>query len=102
MIDIVFINPPYDTIAKGYEYVKNISNSSPSLGLLHLAAQVREDGYNPKIIECDLDYLEPEEVAKMVLKIKPKFVGITLFTVGVTNATIIAKLIKNFYQIYQF
>ncbi len=94
MADIVFINPPYDTIAKGYEYVKNISNSSPSLGLLHLSAQARQDGYEPMIIESDLDSLSPKEVVDIVVKANPKFVGITLFTVGVLGAVEIAKLIK--------
>jgi hypothetical protein len=36
---IVFINPPYERIAPGYEFVKHITNNSPSLGLLHLVGK---------------------------------------------------------------
>jgi len=36
---------PYERIAKGYDFVKHITNNSPSLGLLHLAAEVRLHGY---------------------------------------------------------
>ncbi|MFT5835720.1 MAG: anaerobic magnesium-protoporphyrin IX monomethyl ester cyclase [Sulfurimonas sp.] len=94
MSDIIFINPPYEQIAPGNDHVKHVINRSPSLGLLLLAAQARKDGYSPKIIESDLENLSPQTVANMVLEINPKFVGITLFTVGVFNAAIIAKLIK--------
>jgi anaerobic magnesium-protoporphyrin IX monomethyl ester cyclase len=94
MSDIVFINPPYEQVSEGTDYLKHITNRSPSIGLLLLAAKAREIGYTPEIIESDLEGLSPEVVAQRVLDINPKFVGITLFTVGVFNASIIAKLIK--------
>jgi anaerobic magnesium-protoporphyrin IX monomethyl ester cyclase len=94
MSDIVFINPPYEQVSEGKDYLKHITNRSPSIGLLLLAAKAREIGYSPEIIESDLEGLSPEVVAQRVLEINPKFVGITLFTVGVFNASIIAKIIK--------
>lgn len=92
--DIVFINPPYEQVAKGTDFLKHIINRSPSIGLLLLAAKAREIGYDVEIIESDLEGLTPEVVAQRVLDKNPKFVGITLFTVGVFNASIIAKIIK--------
>lgn len=94
MSDIVFINPPYEQIASGHDHIKHIINRSPSLGLLLLAAQARESGYSPQIIESDLEGLSAQEVAQMVLEANPRFVGITLFTVGVFNASLIAQYIK--------
>ncbi|GMR20476.1 MAG: radical SAM protein [Gammaproteobacteria bacterium] len=91
---IVFINPPYERIAPGYEFVKHITNQSPSLGLLHLAAEVREHGYVPSIIESDIFNLSVKGVADKVIKKKPAYVGITLFTVGVWGAAEIARRIK--------
>jgi radical SAM superfamily enzyme YgiQ (UPF0313 family) len=91
---IVFINPPYERIAPGYEFVKHITNRSPSLGLLHLAAEVREHGYQPSIIESDIFDLGVEEVVREVTERKPAYVGITLFTVGVWNAVLIARRLK--------
>ncbi len=91
---ITFINPPYERIAKGYEFVKHITNKSPSLGLLHLAAEVRLHGYTPRIIESDIFDLSIEEVVEEVEKDAPDYVGITLFTVGVWNAILIAREIK--------
>jgi radical SAM superfamily enzyme YgiQ (UPF0313 family) len=91
---IVFVNPPYERIAPGYGFVKHITNSSPSLGLLHLAAEVRLHGYLPAIIESDIFDLSPDDVAAKVVAERPAYVGITLFTVGVWNAALIAQKIK--------
>ena len=91
---IIFINPPYERIARGYEFVKHITNNSPSLGLLHLAAEVRLRGYTPSIIESDIANLSVEEVADQVIAARPTYVGITLFTVGIWSAAAIARKIK--------
>lgn len=91
---IVFINPPYERIAPGYSFVRHITNRSPSLGLLHLAAQVREHGYEPSIIESDILDLDAEAVADRVIAARPAYVGITLFTVGVFQSVKIARRIK--------
>lgn len=92
--EIVFVNPPYERVAPGYEFVKHITNNSPSLGLLHLAAEVRQNGYIPSIIESDIFDYSPEQVASKIIRQSPAYVGITLFTVGVWNAVTIARLIK--------
>jgi anaerobic magnesium-protoporphyrin IX monomethyl ester cyclase len=91
---IVFINPPYERIAAGYEFVKHITNRSPSLGLLHLAAEVRLHGYEPSIVESDIQDLNAEQAAQHVIAMRPAYVGITLFTVGVWGAAQIARHIK--------
>jgi hypothetical protein len=44
---VVLITPPYDRISPGYEFVKDVTNQAPSLGLLHLAAEIRLHGYQP-------------------------------------------------------
>lgn len=91
---IVLITPPYDRIAPGYEFVKHVTNQSPSLGLLHLAAEVRLHDYQPSIIESDVFGLTVDEVAQRVIAEHPPYVGITLFTVGVWSAASIARKIK--------
>ncbi len=91
---IVLITPPYERIAKGYEFVKHITNRSPSLGLLHLAAAVREEGYEASIIESDIFDLCPDDIVDEVIRKKPAYIGITLFTVGVWVAYEIAQKLK--------
>src|SRR5689334_11060886 len=90
----IFIDPPYERIAKGYEFVKHVTNGVPALGLLHLAAEVRLHGYEPSIIESDIFGMTEEDVAEQVIKEAPALVGITLFTVGVWGAAGIARRIK--------
>ena len=75
---IVLVTPPYDRIAPGYEFVKHVANQSPSLGLLHLAAEVREHDYEPSIIESDVFGLDAGQVAERVIAEAPPYVGITL------------------------
>ncbi len=91
---IIFVNPPYERVAPGYEFVKNITNRAPSLGLLYLAASVREAGYQASIIESDIENLTPEQVADRIILEQPAFIGITLFTVGVWKAAQIARTCK--------
>jgi anaerobic magnesium-protoporphyrin IX monomethyl ester cyclase len=91
---IIFINPPYERIAPGYSFIKTMTSKVPALGLLHLAAQVRRDGYSPTIIESDVQGLSAAQVAARVIRAKPAYVGITLFTVGVWLAAELSRRIK--------
>lgn len=91
---ITFVNPPYEQIAAGYGFVKAITSRFPSLGLLHLAAEVRLHGFQPSIIESDIFDLDVAKVVKKIIVEQPAYVGITLFTVGVCNAAKIARRLK--------
>ncbi len=91
---IVFINPPYVTLSEGYEFVKEVTNNAPSLGLLYLAAEIRLHGYEPQVIESNIKNLSVHDVVEKVVESNPAYVGITLFTVGVINSSKIAKALK--------
>ncbi len=92
---IIFVNPPYERIAPGYDFVRHVTNRSPSLGLLYLAAVTRDQGYQTAIIESDIENLDAEQVTERLLKERPDYIGITLFTVGVWQAALIARKIKH-------
>jgi radical SAM superfamily enzyme YgiQ (UPF0313 family) len=89
--DIVLVNPPYERVAPGYDFVRHVTNRAPSLGLLHLAAMAREHGYDATIIECDVEGLGEGAVIERIAARAPRYVGITLFTVGVWSAAAIAR-----------
>lgn len=91
---ITLVNPPYEQIAPGLEYVKRITSRFPSLGLLHLAAELRQHNYQPTIIESDIFDLDIQSIVERVIAEDPTYLGITLFTVGVCNAAAIAREIK--------
>lgn len=91
---ILLITPPYERIAPGYEFVKLVTNNAPSLGLLHLAAEVRRHDYQPTIIESDIFGMSIDDVVAQAVELQPAVVGITMFTVGVWTAAQIARKIK--------
>lgn len=91
---IVLVTPPYERVSSNFKYVRHITNASPSLGLLHLAAMVREQGYEPSIIESDISNFSVDQVVDEVIARDPAYLGITLFTVGVWCASEIARKIK--------
>ena len=91
---IFLINPPYDQVAPGHAFVRHLTNRSPSMGLLYLAAMARERGYVPTIIESDVCGMDVDAVANRIIEAQPPYVGITVFTVGVTGAVAIARKIK--------
>lgn len=91
---IVLVDPPYDRVAPGYAFVRHLTNRAPALGLLHLAAMARLHGYEPSIIESDVEELDEAGVVARILARRPRFVGITLFTVGVASAVKIAESVK--------
>src|SRR5688500_13139773 len=91
---LTLVNPPYERIARGYEFVRHVTNRSPSLGLLHLASVAREHGWTPLILESDAQGLDESEVVRKVVESAPSVVGITLFTVGVWSAIHIARGIR--------
>ncbi len=91
---MVLVTPPYERVSKNFEYVRHITNASPSLGLLHLAAMIREHDYEPSIIESDIANLSVDEVVDEIIQRDPAYLGITLFTVGVWCASEIARKVK--------
>jgi len=91
---IVLVNPPCERVSSGYGYLNQVANRSPSLGLLHLAAQARAEGYDVSLIESDAQHLDAVAVSERILEARADFVGITLFTVGVTGASTIAREIR--------
>lgn len=91
---IVFVDPPYEQIAPGYDFVRHVTNRAPSLGLLHLAAEVRRHGWEPHLLASGNLDLSVDDVVDRVIALAPRFVGITLFTVGVWTSSEIARRVK--------
>jgi hypothetical protein len=48
--------------------VRHVTNRAPSLGLLHLAAMVREHGYGVSIIESDAEGLDERAVIARIAR----------------------------------
>lgn len=91
---IAFVDPPYEQIAPGYGFVRHVTNRAPALGLLHLAAEVRRHGWEPHILASGNEELSVDDVVARLVELEPRYVGITLFTVGVWTSAEIARRVK--------
>ena len=86
MAPIVLINPPISG--------KKPSLVIPSLGLGYLAAMLRQNGLEARIIDVPALGLDTEQVAGEVAKIKPEIAGITATTPLADSAYKLAKALR--------
>ncbi len=91
--DIVLINPPLSSEER-YGIKTKIGGQTPPNGLCSLAAVARENNYNVEIIDGAALDLTNEQVVEKVLKINPKYVGLTAVTISFFRSLDIAKKIK--------
>ena len=86
---MLLINPPQNAELKTL-----LELHGPPMASMYLAAYVRKMGFNPRILDLDLDYMPPEEVVKYVDSMSPKVVGMTAFTSTVKTAYKLLDMIK--------
>ncbi|MEM2704067.1 MAG: radical SAM protein [Candidatus Bathyarchaeia archaeon] len=84
---VTLINPPYPIGA--YKHAPFIS-----LGLLYLAAVLRENGYDVKVIDCQALELWYDDVERELMKNQPNIIGITSTTLTYKPALRITKIAK--------
>lgn len=94
MKTIVLVNPPYSFWSPEKNYLRPFIGTSPSLGLLSLAAVLRERGYAVKIIESASLGLTFSQTLENILRENPCYVGLSCTTASVDNAAGIAQAIK--------
>lgn len=90
---IVFIEPPV-SLEEIYGGLAKVGAVSPPLNLLLLAAIVRENGYNPQIIDCPALGLSYDDVLALLRETNPRFVGLTAMTPHIMQVGKLAKAIK--------
>jgi anaerobic magnesium-protoporphyrin IX monomethyl ester cyclase len=93
MKKICFINPPIDL--KEFYWEVKLGSKLPPLGLLSLAAFLREKGHEVFLIDALNKGISPPEVVERVHQIDPDFVGITATTSFIASAHQCAQAIKN-------
>lgn len=91
---IFLMNPPSEVWREGTRHLRPLLNSLPQLGIAYLAAVLRKDGFNVRILDAQALGLPPKEVIGMVKKWSPDLLGLTGYTSSVTNAARIAREAK--------
>ena len=82
-MNILLINPP-----------GKISFISPPLGLLYIAASLKEDGHNVSIVDYNLEKIKQDDLCRIVVERKIEAVGISVVTPKVHGAMELAKFVK--------
>ncbi len=94
----ILINPP--TIAvniyeeDGFKEAVEQAGSYPPIGLAYIAAVLRGNGIDVKIIDAKALKTSHKEVAKMVQEEEPGLVGVTVFTTQLRSALTMCQEIK--------
>jgi len=90
---IIFIETPV-SLKQRYGEMASAAHLVPPLGLISLAAVVREAGYTTAIIDAPALGLSSEQVVHEIEQRKPRYVGLTAATVGFRNTAEMARQIK--------
>ena len=78
----------------GIKETKEHLACSPPIGLAYLAASLRENGFEARIIDAKSLNMTYEQVCGVIEAEKPDLVGITIFTSQLRSALIVAREIK--------
>ena len=90
---IVLINPPLSAEQQAGS-LKGIVNVIPPLGIGYIAAVLKKEGYDVKIIDSVPLKLTKEKVLKVLKKIDPKIIAFTATIITMNHAIETAKYIK--------
>lgn len=78
--DILFINPPSAFEAYSSTKVEVFRQIFPLLSFMSLGATLRENGFNPAVLDLGIENHPYKLLAKILKELRPRFVGITSTT----------------------
>ncbi len=90
---IALVNPPH-SLEERYGSFRTVGNTMPSLGLLSLAAVLRDQGFLVSVTDAPSRRLSPRYALREILDFAPDAIGMTAFTSSVCNAASLARDLK--------
>lgn len=93
---ILLLIPPTD-LSKSYGKLKRFSNPQPSIGIAYIAAVLRENGHDVKVVDAYVNSHTLEEIMNMVEKYAPAVVGMSVLT---PSADIVYEISRNIRNIF--
>lgn len=93
MTKIIFVNPPL-SLKERYGDLAAGGSLLPPLGLAHLAAVTRKEGFKTQIMDVAALGMDVKEATEEITDQSPKYVGITAATTSIYNAARLAREIK--------
>ncbi len=92
--DILFMTPPCP-LEDRYGDLSDAGNLTPSLGILILAAVVREKGYRVSVLDASAENLSLDETLERVERLRPRTVGFSATTLSILGAEKLAEALKH-------
>ncbi|MDD5032960.1 MAG: cobalamin-dependent protein [Candidatus Pacebacteria bacterium] len=93
-MDILLIYPPISVNERYSSNVGKAGGNLAPLGIANVAAYLREKGFNTGIIDAVAENYTINDLAKKILEINPRVVGISALTSNFFRAVAVAKEIK--------
>jgi radical SAM superfamily enzyme YgiQ (UPF0313 family) len=90
---ICLVQPPL-TLEERYGIKHQSGGETIPLGLVYLAAAVREANHNVSIVDAEISNLDILKASEKILEKDPDLVGFTAVTISVDNAAAVAKELK--------
>jgi radical SAM superfamily enzyme YgiQ (UPF0313 family) len=91
---VVLCEPPYVCWDRRRDRVRQGEETIPGLGILMLAAVLREQGYRVHLDDAKAHGTPVEDVAHRIAALRPDYLGLSATTISVTNAGRIAQRVK--------
>ncbi len=93
MLNILFVTPPL-SLEKRYGSLAGGGSSSPSLGILMLAAVARHNDFDSTVIDASALELSEQELLHRITTLTPDIIGISSTTLAIGNANALAAAVK--------
>lgn len=93
MCKVLLVNPPLSLNAR-YGALASAGACVPPFGLCSLAAVCLEKGWEVQILDAQAERLDIAKTLRKVLAIAPKYIGISITTPSLRNASLLAEAIK--------
>ena len=93
-VKCILIDPPDIYQKQGANQRTQMHEVYPPLGLLYIAAILKQNGIDVRLVEARSRGLSSQEVVKILEKESPQFVGITAVTASINSALYLSAKVK--------
>lgn len=76
---ILLLVPPTD-LKRSYGSLKDFSNPQPAIGIAYIAATLREDGHEVKVLDAYVNEFSLEDIMRFTEQFSPQILGISVLT----------------------
>lgn len=90
---ILLLIPPTN-LAQSYGALKKFSNPQPSIGIAYIAAVLRENGYDVKVVDAYVNEFSLEGILQQIASYAPDIVGISVLTPSAETTYEISKNLR--------